>query len=79
MIRHTGRSPAHREHLAPLHECVESRWRHAVLEADQVEYARMIDRAEEIQRRADLGEPTAGIPWDEAFEARLRSRAQKGL
>ncbi|MEU8278389.1 DUF6247 family protein [Microbispora bryophytorum] len=64
--------------LTPLHECVETWWRHAVLKADPAEYVQMIERAEESQRRADLGEPTGGIPWDEAFEARLRSKAHKG-
>lgn len=33
---------------------------------------------EEIRRRADLGEPTGGSHWDDAFEARLRSRAPQG-
>ncbi|MFF4778739.1 DUF6247 family protein [Microtetraspora fusca] len=64
--------------LTPLHECVETWWRHAVLKAEPTEYDRMIDRAEEIRRRADLGEPTSGVPWDETFETRLRSSAQKG-
>ncbi|MEN3540814.1 DUF6247 family protein [Microbispora sp. ZYX-F-249] len=64
--------------LTPLHECVETWWRHAVLKADSAEYVQMIERAEESQRRADLGEPPGGLPWDEAFEARLRSKAHKG-
>ncbi len=64
--------------LAPLHKCVETWWRHAVLRADPAQYAQVIERAEEIQRRSDLGEPTGGVPWDEAFEARLQTRAQQG-
>ncbi|MFG1826847.1 DUF6247 family protein [Microbispora bryophytorum] len=64
--------------LTRLHECVETWRRHAVLKADPDEYARMIERTEETQRRADLGEPTGGIPWDEAFETRLRSRELQG-
>lgn len=64
--------------LAPLHECVETWWRRAALKADPDDYARMMGRAEEVQRRVELGEPVGGIAWDDAFEARLRSRLATG-
>lgn len=63
--------------LTPLHKCVESWWRRAVLTADPVAYRHMLEQAEEIQRRAVLGEPTGGDTWDEA-EARLRRRIAAG-
>ena len=53
-------------------------WRHAVLKADPADHARMVERGEEIQRRAELGEPIGGIAWDDAFEARLRDRIATG-
>lgn len=64
--------------LAPLHECVETWWRRAVLKADPDDYARMMERAEEVRRRVELGEPVGGVAWDDAFEARLRSRLATG-
>ncbi|MFC0862551.1 DUF6247 family protein [Sphaerimonospora cavernae] len=63
--------------LTPLHECVESWWRHAVLRADPVAYQDMIDQAEEVQRRVESGEPTGGVAWEEV-EARLRRRISAG-
>jgi hypothetical protein len=62
--------------LTPLHECVESWRRQAVLKADPLAYAVMVQQAEEIERRAAAGEPIGGITWDDAFEARLRRRIE---
>lgn len=64
--------------LTPLHECVESWWRYVVLKTDNAEYTRMLERAEEAQSRLERGEPTGGIPWDDAFEARLRGKIGGG-
>ncbi|GAA4563134.1 DUF6247 family protein [Planotetraspora kaengkrachanensis] len=64
--------------LTPLHDCVESWWRQAVLKADPVAYANMVEQAEDLQRRAEGGEPVGGVPWDDAFEARLRRRTEAG-
>lgn len=61
--------------LAPLHECVESWRRVAILKADPADYARMMRTAEHIQHVAERGEPTGGISWDDAFTARLRARS----
>ncbi|GII31089.1 DUF6247 family protein [Planotetraspora mira] len=48
--REALRSAADELDLTPLHECVESWWRQAVLKADPLAYAVMVEQAQEIQR-----------------------------
>ncbi|GAA1306666.1 hypothetical protein Psi02_24440 [Planotetraspora silvatica] len=76
--REALRSAADELDLTPLHECVESWWRQAVLKADPLAYAVMTEQAQEIQRRAEAGEPIGGVTWDDVFEARLRRRIEAG-
>jgi hypothetical protein len=64
--------------LTPLHQCVESWRRLAILKADPADYARMMETAEHVQGLAERGEPTGGTAWDEAFSERLRARIAAG-
>ncbi|GAA3442727.1 DUF6247 family protein [Planomonospora venezuelensis] len=64
--------------LAPLHACVEAWRRTAILKADADDYAQLVQTAERVQQRADRGEPTGGLPWDDAFAERLRARLSTG-
>jgi hypothetical protein len=58
--------------LAPLHQCVDSWWRLAVLKADPDGYAQMLQTADRLQQLADRGEEIpAGRPWREVLAARV--------
>lgn len=60
--------------LAAVQRFQDRWWGIVMLKADPVEYRRVLDRAEELQGRADRGEAVGGVPWDEGYAARLRSR-----
>ncbi|MEO3853665.1 DUF6247 family protein [Acrocarpospora sp. B8E8] len=63
--------------LTPVHECVESWRRLAILKADPADYARMMQTADRVQQLAERGEPSGGIAFDDAFAERLRARVTR--
>ncbi|WP_326820282.1 DUF6247 family protein [Streptosporangium sp. NBC_01756] len=64
--------------LTPLHQCMESWRRLAIVKTDPGGYTQMMESAERIQHQVERGESTDGVVWDDAFTERLRARAAGG-
>lgn len=65
--------------LAPVQRVVDAWWGTAVLKADPDEYEETIRAAERAMAYLERGEtPPGAVRWDDAYDARLRERIERG-
>ncbi|MFB4265258.1 DUF6247 family protein [Nonomuraea sp. GTA35] len=65
--------------LAPIQTFISRWWGEAILKADPDEYAETIERAQRAMEYLERGEmPPGARRWDDALDAEMRERIERG-